>query len=128
MYILLVLLYLCILTSISTNQVGVIQNFSLVASSYVVVATTCHECVCMMQTHPSNFALNCFAINGSCQLFSNYSVSFMYRIESNENSTFYFLQLPLISNITTQTVAAITTNTEDTSGSLSITVSQPGNK
>jgi hypothetical protein len=117
MLILLILLYSCTLRTISTIQVGVIQNFSLIASSHVVIATTCHECVCTMLTNSSFFALNCFAINSSCQLLSNYSISFVYNIQSNANSTFYFLQLPPIPSITTQAVAPITTSTQHTLGS-----------
>jgi hypothetical protein len=125
MFILLVLLYSCTLRTSSTIQVGIIQNFSLIASSHVVVATTCHECVCTMLTNSSIFALNCVAINSSCQLLSNYSTSFVYSIQSNANSTFYFLQLPPIPNITTQAVASTTTSTL---GSLFTTASQLGNK
>ncbi len=128
MLILLILVYSCTLRTISTSQVGVIQNFSLIASSQIMMATTCHECVCTMLTNSSIFALNCFAINGLCQLFSNYSTSLVYSIESNANSTFYCLKLPPLSNITTQTMAYITASTQDTLGSLFTTSSQPTNK
>jgi hypothetical protein len=65
--------------------------------------STCNECVCATLAIPGNSSIvsfNCY-INDIyrvvCQLFTmaDYCFSSFYKIETNFNSTLYFLQLPL---------------------------------
>ena len=100
---------------IQTVQIGIIQNASLILMNTginITNETTCQNCLCQMLNINGNLSivsLNCFIKNVNsvtCQLFTmiNYQIASFYEMQSNTNSTFYFLQLPTKqqSEVTTQ--------------------------
>jgi hypothetical protein len=98
------LIFFCVLTSVGSILVGIIQNVSLFTNcSYLTMnASTCNECSCTMlylSKNDSILSLNCRVSNTSsviCDLFTTatYLSSCFYQMENNSNSTFYFQQLP----------------------------------
>jgi hypothetical protein len=102
-------LFLFLLPRTITIQVGVIQNASLIASGTIINAT-CNQCICTMLTSIQNVrSFNCVPLNGTCELFTNYSSSFVYKMQYESNSTFYFLQLPSIATVATTHMTATST-------------------
>ncbi len=94
-------LFLLFLPRMMAIQVGSIQNATLIASG-TIVNGTCNECICTILTSMQNIrSFNCFPSNNTCELFTNYSSSFIYTIQNESNSIFYFLQLPPITTVTT---------------------------
>jgi hypothetical protein len=104
--------------NISATQVGVIYNASLTTfpSNRTISASSCNECLCTMLNFTGNtsiLSLNCYTNNTDtviCELFSPaaYASSYVYSMENNSNSTFYFQQLPSIvqSETTTEMMMA----------------------
>jgi hypothetical protein len=93
-------------------QVGSIQNASLIASG-TIVNGKCNECICTMLTSMQNVrSLNCFPHNNTCELFGNYSSSFIYTIQNESNNIFYFLQLPSVTSVTDNPVTTTSTDVD----------------
>jgi hypothetical protein len=101
-----IIVYLAVNNPICAVRVGVIYNASLmmVSSSNITInGSTCNECVCAMLMSSGNSSIvsfNCYITNMTsvmCQLFTmiNYQVSSIYQLQTDLNSIFYFLQLPL---------------------------------
>ncbi len=121
-FIAIIIVFLAVNNSISAVRVGIIRNASLmltVSSNITINRSTCNECVCVTLAITGNssiVSLNCY-INDIyrvvCQLFTmtDYWFSSFYKIETNFNSTFYFLQLPL-SNPTETAITDIVTSSE----------------
>jgi hypothetical protein len=107
--------------AISAIRVGFIRNTSLmltVSSNITMNQSTCDECVCATLVIPGNssiVSLNCY-INDIyrvvCKLFTmtDYWFSSFYKIETNFNSTFYFLQLPFSNQSEKTTTDTVTTS------------------
>jgi hypothetical protein len=111
-------LFLLFLPRMIAIQVGSIQNATLIASG-TIVNGTCSECICTMLTSIENVrSFNCFPHNNTCELFGNYSSSFIYTIQNQSNDIFYFLQLPSIATVTDNPV---TTTSPDFDVSLVLT-------
>jgi hypothetical protein len=110
------------IASSTAMPVGVIRNALLrliPSSNSTLNRSTCNECLCtmLMTIENSSIAsLNCYIMDMNwvvCQLFTtaNYQISSFYQIETNFNSTFYFLQLPS-NNQATITMANTVKTTE----------------
>jgi hypothetical protein len=111
-------LFLLFLPRMIAIQVGSIPNATLIASG-TIVNGTCDECICTMLTSKQNVrSFNCFPSNNTCELFGNYSSSFIYTIQNQSNNIFYFLQLP---SVTTVTDNPVTTTSTDVHVSLILT-------
>ena len=88
-------------------KIGLISNVSVTVippSVSNIRQGTKEQCLCAMVSSPNITALNYFS-NNTCQLFSNQSIinnSFIYNI--NLNSSFYFLQLPVATESSSDTV------------------------
>jgi len=103
-------LFLLFLPKMIAIQVGSIQNASLIASG-TIVNGTCNECICTMLTSMQNVrSFNCFPSNNTCELFGNYSSSFIYTIQNQSNNIFYFLQLPSVTTVTNNPVTTASTD------------------
>jgi len=104
--------FLLFLPRMIAIQVGSIQNASLIASG-TIVNGTCNECICTMLTSIQNIrSFNCFPHNNTCELFGNYSSSFIYTIKNESNNIFYFLQLPTITTVTDNPVTITSTDVD----------------
>jgi hypothetical protein len=101
----LIFVYFVVNNIISAVPVGVIHNASLMmisSSSITINLSTCDQCVCAMLMSTGNSSIvsfNCYVQNTAvviCELFTmtNYQIFTFYQMETNINSTFYFLQLP----------------------------------
>lgn len=89
----------------TTKLLGIIRNASLFLSptlNNTIDGTTCQNCLCkiLAETEGSLFtSFNCRieSINQvTCELFklNNFITSSFYEIQTDQNSTFYFLELP----------------------------------
>jgi len=119
-FIAIIIVFLTANNGISAVRVGIIRNTSLMltdSSNITMNRSTCNECVCDMLTITGNSSIvsfNCY-MNGIdrvvCQLFTmtDYWFSSFYKIETNFNSTFYFLQLPLNNQSEIATTGTVTT-------------------
>lgn len=88
-----------------TLPIGIIRNASLFLmniSANFTNETTCENCVCKMLNSNGNLSivsLNCLIKNVNlvtCELFTmiNYQTTSFYKMQNDNNSTFYFLELP----------------------------------
>ena len=94
---------LLILSASTANgvQLGVIENVRVVPSGTIINATY-HTCVCILVTSSQNIqGFNYNSQNHTCALFTNYSSSFIYTVQNDLNSTFYFRQLPPVMSMNT---------------------------
>lgn len=119
-FIAIILIFLTVNNVICAMHVGIIRNVSLrfmFPFNVSMNESTCNECLCVMLTTTGNSSIvsfNCHTkdINSVvCQLFTiaNYRYSSFYEIETNFNSTFYFLQLPSNDPSIMTTVDTVTT-------------------
>jgi hypothetical protein len=102
--------FLSILTMSVVNidckvPIGRIYNatyISIVTSMVITYKNTCDECLCygfFSTESPLYVGLNCYAKNKTCHLFANYSS--LSAMEIDFNSTFIFVQLPQLPDVTT---------------------------
>jgi len=88
-----------------TRRLGYIYNATYVSNDTTIVITyknTCSECICngfFSNIPPLYVGLNFYQNNKTCELFANYSTPSM--METNLNSTFIFIEQPLVQNETT---------------------------
>ena len=86
-----------------TKPVTFIYNASYVSSISSVIITyqnDCSECICQSlfsNVFPQYVGLNCYKNNKTCVLFTTYS-SLSSMIQINLDSTFIFIQQPLLQN------------------------------
>ncbi|CAF1159234.1 unnamed protein product [Adineta ricciae] len=95
--------FLLVLSAYTANsvQVGVIKNVRLVPSG-TIINTTYHTCLCILVTSSQNIqGFNYNSQNDTCALFTNYSSSFIYILQNDSDSTFYFRQLPPVISMNT---------------------------
>ncbi|CAF1159170.1 unnamed protein product [Adineta ricciae] len=103
MYIEGLLPFLLVLFASTANsvQVGVIKNVRVVPSG-TIINTTYYTCICILVTSSQNIqGFNYNSQNDTCALFTNYSSSFIYSVQNDLNSTFYFRQLPPVTSVNT---------------------------
>ena len=104
-FLVMIMIYLAMNSSISAVSIRVIQNASLMMNSSSTIInnqSTCNACLCAMLMSSGNssiLSLNCYINNNSsvdCELFTmgNYQIFPYYKIKIKFNSTLYFLQLP----------------------------------
>jgi len=105
------LLFLCVLillfqyfVNVNNLNVGKMVNVSLNVPIWSVrlinaprLNGTCEECLCAIITNSSTFtsigSFNCFINNNTCRFFSK-DPFYEYWLNSDINTTFYFLQEP----------------------------------
>ena len=86
-----------------TKPVSFVYNASYVSSNSSVIITyenDCSVCICQglfSNVSPSYAGLNCYKNNKTCALFTTYS-SLSSMIQINLDSTFIFIQQPLLQN------------------------------
>jgi hypothetical protein len=99
-----IIVLLAVNNAVRTMRIGIIRNASLILMPSINITmngSTCNDCLCTMLMNTGNSSIvsfNCYikAIDDVvCQLFTmtNYQISSIYHIETNMNSTFYFLYL-----------------------------------
>ena len=86
-------------------RIGHINNatfISNITSTIITYKSTCDECLCnafFSAQPPLYVGLNCYANNKTCHLFANYSSPSV--ILTDFNSTFSFVRIPPLQNVTT---------------------------
>jgi hypothetical protein len=101
-----IIIYLVANNAVSAVSIGLIRNASLMmisSSNITLNRSTCDECLCAMLMSTGNSSIvsfNCYIkqiTSVVCQLFTvtDYQISTFYQVDTNFNSIFYFLQLPL---------------------------------
>ncbi len=100
-----IIVLLAVNNAVRTMRIGIIRNASLIlmpSTNITMNGSTCNDCLCAMLMNNGNSSIISFNCDIKdiddvvCQLFTmtNYQISSFYRIETNTNSTFYFLHIP----------------------------------
>ena len=96
--------------------VGALHNVSVQLSDLnsTWVNGSYHECLCQMILNDSFSSFNCFTNTNTCQMYSNTNRSRSYSVIRQQNSSFYFLSLPIASELSTNAPFELTTGNVDT--------------